>query len=362
MKILRKLKNYLFYCGIEKEEYNAVKKNAYVSNFEVWRILHIVMDLVFGFLFVYSLINGLFETNKYFYLGVFLYSLVATGLCFVLKKDSIISQFLIYLSIIVLLLFSCFVSSNKPTIPSTTFMVILIITPLFMIDKPYYMIFVIILSAIIFVIWMYYVKDPDVWKMDLANACIFTAIAIVVHVIANSIRIKEFVLIRKINIQKDIDEMTGLKNKGALSREINEYLNDSSKDKALMFILDINYFKSINDTYGHDVGDIAINQLGGYLASKFSKNEVVGRFGGDEFIIFIKDSDDIEFAKKVSLEMANEVKETIKLPDTSYEFSISVGVGVYHGKEKNYSELLKKADVALYKVKAKRELVFSISE
>ena len=100
MKLFRTIRNYFCYCGIEKEEYKAVKKSAYVSNYEVWRVLHILMDLAFAGLFIYSLFNPLFESNKWFYLGVLIYSIIATILLFVLKKDSITGQLLIYLSIL----------------------------------------------------------------------------------------------------------------------------------------------------------------------------------------------------------------------------------------------------------------------
>ena len=78
--------------------------------------------------------------------------------------------------------------------------------------------------------------------------------------------IKEFVLIRKINIQKDTDEMTGLMNKSALTHEINEYLAKPTSEHGIIFLHDIDHFKSINDTYGHDAGDIVIRRLGLFLA------------------------------------------------------------------------------------------------
>ena len=361
MNILKKIRNYICYCGIEKDEYNAVKKNAYISNFEVWRVLHFVMDIAFGFMLVNSMISNLLEGNMIFYLAAFIYSIIATGLFFVVKSDSFVGQLLIYLSIIMLLLFGCFLTSNNPSIPALTFIVMLIITPLFMIDKPYYMILVIILSATVFLIWMYNVKDVEIWKMDLVNTCAFAGVAIIIHVIANSIRIKEFVLIKEIQIQKDTDDMTGLMNKGALTRNINEFLSENTSKKAMLIFLDIDYFKPINDTYGHDVGDSVINQLGKYLAGKFTNSEIVGRFGGDEFIVFIKDSDDTEYARKVALEIWEESREFIKLPNPDHLISVSMGIAVYHGEEKNYSEIFKKADVALYVTKANRDMKYSIN-
>ena len=277
MKLLRLIRNYICYCGIEKEEYNAVKKNAYISNFQVWRVLHIVMDLAFGVLFINSLFQNILAVNRILYLATFSYSLIATLLFFVLKKDSIISQFIIYLSIAVLFLFGALVTSNKPSVPATTFMVMLIITPLFMIDKPYFMIMVLGIASAVFLVWMYNIKDYDVWKMDFVNTLIFAGVSMVIHVLANSIRIKEFVLIRKINIQKDTDELTGLKNKSAITREINEFLTDKNKNKAIMMMLDIDHFKSINDDYGHVVGDIVLSNVGSFLKELFVNDEAVGR-------------------------------------------------------------------------------------
>ena len=97
---------------------------------------------------------------------------------------------------------------------------------------------------------------------------VFTVIGIFLNVIANSIRIREFVLTRKINAQKDTDELTNLKNKGALTREINQFLADESADRGILFILDIDQFKTINDTYGHDTGDDVIRQVGRCLGGK----------------------------------------------------------------------------------------------
>ncbi|MBQ9544801.1 MAG: hypothetical protein IJV00_06725, partial [Clostridia bacterium] len=138
MKTLKNLRNYLFYCGIEKDEYNALKKDAYVSNFEVWRFLHCFMTVMFSAMFVTSTDVALLAPNRPFYLMGFVYSLIATVLFFfVFKKDSIVAQLLIYLSISILFLFGAFIAQNRPELPSTTFIVFLLITPMFMIDKPY---------------------------------------------------------------------------------------------------------------------------------------------------------------------------------------------------------------------------------
>ena len=355
MKFFKKVRNYLCYCGIEKDEFKEVKKEAYKSNFEVWRILNLVMLVAFAFLFFNSFISDLLKVNQIFYLILFVYSLIMSILFFILKKDSIIGQLFIYLSISMLFLFGCLITQNKPTTPATTFVVLLLITPMFMIDKPYFMIIELIAASTVFSIWMYFVKPIDVWTYDLINVVSYLAVGIVIHVIANSIRIKEFVLTRKINIQKDIDELTGIKNKGALTREINEFLADQNKSKGTLIVLDVDRFKSINDNFGHDVGDIVIKKVAEILQDIFTKGEIVGRFGGDEFIIFIKDKDGKEDASKFESIIVEKAKNTIDLPNKDQRVSVTMGIAIYSGEEKNYSELFKKADIALYNAKADKE-------
>ena len=351
MKALRSIRNYFFYCGIEKDEYNAVKKDAYISNFKVWRLLQIFMVIGFGVLFANSFFSDLLRGNRLFYIYMFLYSVASTCLFFLLKKDSIVVQFLIYLSISMLFLFACFISQNKPELPATAFIVFLLITPMFMIDKPYFMALELCVASAIFLIWMHQVKPFEVWQYDAANAITFTIVGIFLHIIANSLRIREFVLTREINLQKDVDGMTGLKNKDALTREINAYLAGGSGGRGLMFILDVDRFKSINDTYGHDVGDSVIRQLGAYLGSSFTGNEIVGRFGGDEFIVFVKGTNSPDRARSTALDLIAGVSEHVSLPEEGRRISVSIGVAIYNGVETNYSDIFKKADLAMYRAK-----------
>ena len=363
MKFLRKLRNLFCYCGIEKDLYKQLKKDAYVSNFEIWRVLNFLMDGAFTVLFIASFFNQMMVVNKIFYGAMLVYSIIATVLFYTLKKDSVAAQLLIYLSISMLLLFGAFITSIKPDVPALTFIAFLLISPMFMIDKPYFMSMELIIASTIFLVWMYFVKDPYIFKIDLINTLAFTLVGIMIHIIVNSMRIKEFVLIHEINIQKDIDDLTGLKNKACLTREINAFIQRETPYKqGIFFVLDIDGFKEFNDTYGHDVGDVILNKLGEYLNSKFNDDEIVGRFGGDEFIIFIKNNADPKYAAKIATDLASGVGEAIELPNKKEKLSISMGIAIYRGEEKNYSEIFKKADIALYKTKADRRYKFNINE
>ncbi len=360
MRVFRSIKNYILHCGLEKDEYNAIKNDVYVSNFVIWRSLHAFMTVIFGALFISSLFDIPIKINRAFYLIAFLYSATAVSFFFFLKKNSKIIRCMIYVSISFLFVLGCLITKNNPVAPATTFIGLLLITPMFIIDRPIFMTFELCAASTMLLVWMHGVKQYDVWVVDLINVIIFTVVGIFLNIIANSIRIREFVLTREINIQKDTDELTGLKNKGALTREINEFLGDSFTDKGIMFILDIDRFKAINDTFGHDVGDRVIAQLGHFLGKKFSNNEVVGRFGGDEFIVFIKDTDNMDAVTNIANEMIQGAAENVLLPDQEQKVCISIGVSIYKGLETNYYEIFKKADIALYKAKANPEKRFYV--
>ena len=361
-QLFRIIHNYFFYCGIEKEEYNAVKKNVYFSNFVTWRSLHIFMAVVFGLLFFASILIDFISFNRALYFGAFFYSIFAISFFYFFEKDSIWPQILIYVSISLLFIFSCLLTKNNPTAPGTTFIVLLLITPIFMIDKPFWMTIELVMAALIYLTWMHGIKPHNIWATDLVNVSIFTIVGTFLNIIANSIRIREFILTREINIQKDTDDMTGLKNKGALTREINSFLADKTCSKGFMFMMDIDRFKAINDTWGHDVGDCVIIQLGNYLHSKVKSDEILGRFGGDEFILVVKSTDDERAAVKLADEIVRGASENINIGKTDEKISLSIGIAIYRGQEKNYSELFKKADIALYEAKADPDNRFYIYE
>lgn len=359
--MLKKLRDYFFYCGIEKEAYNGIKKDAYVSNFEAWKTLHFLLAAIFAGLYAVSWFDALAAPNQALYLAGLLYSAAAILLFCRLKKDSLAGQLLIYLTMSLLFLFGGFLSKNSPNTGAINFIVLLLIVPMFMIDKPFFMAFELGAAGAIFLVWMHGVKPYDVWLHDLYNVVIYGVIGVFLNVIANSVRAREFVLARKIMQQRDTDEMTGIRNKAALTREINAYLADKANIKGAFFILDVDRFKSINDTYGHDAGDRVIVQLGKYLDTRFHhRYEIAGRFGGDEFIVFVMHNNDPDAARQTAAKLAEGVAQSVTLPDRAKKVSVSVGIALYRGQEKNYSELLKKADIALYQAKADPDVRYRV--
>lgn len=156
---------------------------------------------------------------------------------------------------------------------------------------------------------------------------------------------------RLLREKADTDLLTGLNNKLATERKIKQYIEENPDSLAMMFLFDIDNFKKINDTYGHAFGDEVLRTLGKQVSSVFRVTDIVGRTGGDEFVIFLK------FLK----EDANTLKEAKKLLDffknftageyMKYSATASIGVAVYPADGADFESLYKAADKALYKAK-----------
>lgn len=119
---------------------------------------------------------------------------------------------------------------------------------------------------------------------------------------------------------------------------------------ATLLIIDIDHFKSINDTWGHDVGDEAIVALTRQLQITLRGSDVIGRFGGDEFAVIMSGTP-AESAITAMLRV-HEGLNTLRLPNTpQVMLRISVGVAPLNPQMSHYREWLKSADLALYKAK-----------
>lgn len=150
------------------------------------------------------------------------------------------------------------------------------------------------------------------------------------------------------------DYLTNLPNRLALTDEVEKYLSSQNvKDFALLF-LDVDSFKFINDTLGHDFGDQLIKSISERFSSLLLDRCSLYRLGGDEFIILINDIDKPETAETYAKEVLTSLKEPFKIGDSILHVNMSIGATLYpeHGKDVN--ELLCCADIAMYKAKEAR--------
>lgn len=341
---------WLYSCGLPDEEYKKIKKQAYVSNFEVWKYLNILMLIAFGSVFVVTIfVPGLLSNSfphilvaGYFALAVILFK-------FVLKPDSIAGQLFIYLSMIVIFLMGLRLSINKPDMMAVVFNVALVAVPMFMIDRPYFMVILLGSATAVHLICAYQVKPLIIFESDLVNCSVFCVIGIVINTFYNSIRVREFIMQNENIRQRDEDSLTGLLSKGAIERAINERL--SKDDGGIIMTVDIDDFKEINDKYGHDVGDGVLKGVGECLRRVMGPDAVTGRFGGDEFTVFLPGEKDVHGAESLAAGLINEISSNVRTPNMNDKIHVSAGIAEASADDRDYNTLFKKSDIALYKAK-----------
>ena len=128
-----------------------------------------------------------------------------------------------------------------------------------------------------------------------------------------------------------------------------------------MFILDIDNFKKVNDTMGHAFGDVLLKTLGKEIKSEFRVTDIVGRMGGDEFMIFLKDMKDDGIIEREAIRLTNFFQDFRAGEEyVKYSASASIGAAVYPDDAKNFKDMYLAADQALYRAKkrGKRQLAF----
>lgn len=158
----------------------------------------------------------------------------------------------------------------------------------------------------------------------------------------------------------DTDLLTGLSNKLATERKIKEFIAQNPQSQSMMFILDIDNFKKINDTMGHAFGDEVLRSLGQQIRVIFRASDVVGRAGGDEFIVFLKNVSDVEAIRKEAKKVENFFKDFKAGEYTKYSATASIGVAIFPKEGADFESIYKAADSALYKAKkrGKNQLAF----
>ncbi len=150
----------------------------------------------------------------------------------------------------------------------------------------------------------------------------------------------------------EYDGLTNLLNKDSAQHAITEYLESRQPDfLAAMLILDMDNFKAVNDTLGHLYGDAVLTQIGNTLHSLFRPQDVVGRIGGDEFLILLKDIPDRNLVLDRCQLMVDTFREMLRKLMPKLQVSVSIGAAMAPTHGTTYADLFHHADEALYTAK-----------
>lgn len=166
---------------------------------------------------------------------------------------------------------------------------------------------------------------------------------------------------QKVFKQAHFDSLTGLPNRFLSLERLTKMIGNSKtngKPIAVIF-LDLDGFKKVNDTMGHEIGDNLLIQVSTRLKQHVSNNNIVGRIGGDEFIILINDFHDLTDLTPILNNIQSHIQEDFDISSNLIGLTISIGIAIYPRDGEDASTMLKQADRAMYHSKERGKNMYS---
>jgi len=171
---------------------------------------------------------------------------------------------------------------------------------------------------------------------DNYRTLLFIVVLVYIAVLGGIIFIYNYL---KMKIKAQYDELTNVLNRAGCMKKVN------LSDNYSLLVLDIDHFKKINDTYGHDVGDKVLKEFASLVKHIIRKEDVFCRWGGEEFIVIIPNADE-----HTSAFVAEKIRKAVEEHHFINDIPVTVSIGVAQ-KDKNFENTFKKADMKLYRAK-----------
>ena len=362
------------YYGYDKNRYDDCKELINESNFRHLQILNTwLLGLTIVFLFLSKMnLFGVTGRNFNMYLSFFILSFVLEVFLFVFKDFSKKhSSVIVHINAAAMVAFGIYSSAKQPYLTATMYLVLLVLLAVAYIGTMVSVSVIMILYSAVFLYTSYKLKSHSLFELDSYNVTVCLILAIILHYTFQHTRMEQFATLqRNIQIQRDLeirssfDTLTDLLNRARFFSiageivgkytELNEYI--------AIALLDLDKFKQINDTLGHQMGDKAIQTTATIIAeelnldllekwsfaSKVVKEKVsfAGRLGGDEYILFIRGLKNDE----ETLELLNRILSRLKAVKIGELNGIygSFGVTVLKETDTDIDTAYTRADAGLY--------------
>ena len=349
----KSLKDRIIYGGVTKEEYDSIQGLISEENHRVWRLLSIILEILFIGLFVFVLL----EPNHSSYvapLGILAGMMISSVLAFlvILKPSSKALLPFIYVTIVVLLVSFIYIGVYvEKTRPTAAFPILLVAIPFLTIDRPIRsFLFTIAHSALFIVLAIFVKKDPAVLLSDILIVSLCTFAGILISLFTTSLRINDLVLKKTAEEERDTDALTNVANKLAYDRKVDE-IRKKMKEPGFKFavaIFDVNGLKMMNDTYGHDEGNKLLIRCCDLIKEAFP-NTIIYRIGGDEFAAIIT-GEDYTNRERLLRELYNKLEDIHNhAKSLKDDTSVALGVAIFNPKQdRDYLSVFSRADAQMY--------------
>jgi diguanylate cyclase (GGDEF)-like protein/hemerythrin-like metal-binding protein/PAS domain S-box-containing protein len=197
-------------------------------------------------------------------------------------------------------------------------------------------------------------KNNEIYDISLNINTVFDEKGNIDHYVALFMDITEKKKSEKLIFEHTtFDSLTHLYNRDMIKVSLEEEIKKTGRSKsifALLFI-DLDHFKDVNDTLGHEIGDLLLIEASKRISSVIRGTDIIGRFGGDEFVVILSDLKDITIIEIISNKIIEKLSEVYILGKEKIHISSSIGIGIYPSDGANSLELLSNAEQAMYKAK-----------
>lgn len=157
------------------------------------------------------------------------------------------------------------------------------------------------------------------------------------------------------------DALTGLPNRWFIKSYLEKYKEKEKSNPMLgLFLLDLDHFKVINDSLGHQAGDVLLQSVTNRLKKAIGEDSILARFGGDEFIILVPNMTSDEAACEICVSILEVMDEPFTICDQKFNISPSIGISLYPQHGEDINTLIKNADLAMYHSKEKGRNCYSL--
>ncbi len=340
--MLERIKNFALYGDTDRESYHSIKDRIEDSNRFTALIFSSVATVLIFIMYLLSFRQEGFSSSRGVYIFGIIFSLVQVGVSLASKKAPVLTYVSVYMAISVFLIYGIAIATlTRPEEQTVTFMVMLIFVPLIFLDRPIRMAASLLVYIIAFIVAAKLTKTDPVLSVDVTDAIIFGALAIVSEAVVYRAKIKGYVLENKLHIMSETDQLTGLNNRNCYEWRLCTY-PELYKHSICCIYIDVNGLHELNNTKGHKAGDEMLCSIADVVRNQFGSKDSY-RVGGDEYVAFCLDTPLDTIEKRIE-EMRSQI--------TEQGYHVAVGFEFSSKKNTNINDLIVLAESKMYKDKS----------